>query len=210
MVDIETRVRIKIEEYNPDGELGKTASSFLDEISINYGNVKKHSMGTAILAEEVAERLKKDKKAAFFSGLLHDFGKKFLDKKLFDGHKITDEEYQKIKTHAILGFEALKDVHLFIALCAGLHHALYKNGYGLTIKDFPENLSLATIIKVLEIAKIVSICDFTHANTNRKDDIRDGSNKNSNNLYEMLIEKHPNSLAVIETAIAVNKELIFN
>ena len=91
-----------------------------------------------------------DKKAAFFAGLLHDVGKIVLPADLFDGHNISAEEYARVKEHAIAGFRVLMQFHYFTALCAGLHHALYKKGYGLAIDDFPKEWGLETIKKVLE------------------------------------------------------------
>jgi HD-like signal output (HDOD) protein len=208
-LNLENRVRRKIKKYKPKGKLAETAIIFLETSAINHSSVKYHSMGTALLSEDVARIRKKDKKAAFFAGLLHDYGKIFLPKDLFDGHDITDEEYQEVKRHAMIGFWALENRHLFIAMCVGLHHALYDKGYGLTIRDFPNNLGAGTVEKVLKIAAIVSICDFINSFTTRTTKIKDGSDKISNNLEEMLMEKYPNDLGVVKDALFVLKKSNF-
>ena len=134
---LSTIIQKKIKTYDPKNELGHTAKVFLALCGINHNEVKGHVERVALLAEATAIRMKKDAKAAFFAGLLHDIGKLILPAPLFDGHNINTAEYAEVKTHALAGFEVLKDLHAFVALCAGFHHALYATGYGLTIKDFP-------------------------------------------------------------------------
>jgi len=144
------KVKKRIESYSPKGGLDQTSLIFLQISKINHAHVKSHMERVALLADETAKKLKKDNKAAFFGGLLHDVGKIILPYQLFDGHNIDSAEYVEVKTHALAGFEALKDLHLFVAFCAGAHHALYKNGYGLTVEDFPSEWGIETIKKVLE------------------------------------------------------------
>lgn len=198
------RVSNRIDTYDPEGNLGQTAKVFL-ALYESQPKTKRHVESVALLSEAVAVKLSHDAKAAFFGGLLHDAGKIVLPSDLFDGHNIDKEEYERVKTHAIRGFEALKELHLFTALCAGLHHNLYNAGYGLAIKDFPQEWNLATVKKVLDISMIISICDFIDAYTHRKTKIQDGSDAHTDNLEEMLKEKYPNDILIIKTALAVGK-----
>jgi len=194
----------KIDTYEPRGGLEHTARLFLALSGVNHRQVKGHIERVALLAEAVAVKLQKDAKATFFAGLLHDVGKIILPADLFDGHNIDAKEYAKVKEHAMGGFEVLKQFHHFTALCAGLHHALYKKGYGLTMDDFPAEWGLETIKKVLEISAIISICDFIDAFTHRKTKIKDGSDKGSPDLREMLREKYPNDHLMIDIALREN------
>jgi putative nucleotidyltransferase with HDIG domain len=198
-----TLVQRKIEHYNTLGDLNHTARLFLAFSEVNHESTKGHVENVALLSESTAKILRKDEKAAFFAGLLHDIGKMFLPSSLFDGHDISTDEYNQIKEHAKLGFKALKKFHLFIALCAGLHHNLYKAGYGLNLGDFPSNWSPVTIKKLLEISVIISICDFIDAYTNRKTKLKDGSDKieGTVTLKKMLYTKYPNDLEVIDAAL---------
>lgn len=198
-------VRKKIKEYDPKGGLDHTALFFLALASVNHNSVKQHVERVALLSEAVALRMQKDTKATFFAGLLHDIGKILLPSELFEDRDITAEEYERIKTHAIASFEVLKDFHGFTAICAGLHHALYKAGYGLTIDDFPKYFSLAVIKKILEISAIISIVDFIDAYTHRKTKIKDGSDKGGKSLKEMLFAKYPDDKQVVEIALEENK-----
>lgn len=198
-------VNAKVDAYNPRGGLSQTAKFFLALISINHGETREHCERVALLAEAVAERMKKDKKAAFFAGLLHDTGKLVLPAPLFDGHNISAAEYAHVKEHAIAGFRALRGLHSFTALCAGLHHNLYKAGYGLTLSDFPKEWSMATIKKVLEISAIISICDFIDAFTHRATKILDGPK--GPDLRTMLVEKYSDDETIVDLALRANEEM---
>jgi putative nucleotidyltransferase with HDIG domain len=206
---IETLVFRKIDEYKPKGELAHTAKMFLSISSVKHNKVKGHVERVALMAEKVAKILKYDSKAAFFAGLMHDIGKLVLPYSLFEDKDITPQEYNEIKSHAIAGYKMLKNKHMFTALCAGLHHALYESGYGLTIADFPRNWNPKLIRKVLDVAAIVSICDFIDAFTHRHTKILDGSDKKPGHLEDMLKAKYPDDQGIIEAALRVSNERIF-
>jgi hypothetical protein len=100
-------------------------------------------------------------------------------------------------------FKALQKFHLFVALCAGFHHNLYKAGYGLTVDMFPKEWSPATIKKVLDISTIISICDFVDAFTHRDTKIKDGSDQGQAepDLKDMLYNKYPNDMLIVDTVL---------
>jgi len=204
---VSTKVQKKIKQYSPQGGLDQTAKIILSLIGVNHPQVKDHKENVALLAEAVAKKLRKDAKAAFFAGLLHDTGKLTEDGDLFDGHNITQEEYEKVKRHVEEGYEALKDHHLFIAFCAGFHHNMYYGGYGLTAKDLPGHWHMGTVKKVLEISAIISICDFIDAFSHRKTTLKDGSDKKAPDLKGMLYAKYPEDHMIIDIAMQMNKKL---
>lgn len=191
----------KINQYDVKGNLAHTSKFFLALCSINHLTTKEHMERVALLAEKVAKKLRKDVKATFFAGLLHDVGKITLPADLFDGYNIDSEKYEQVKAHAINSFNALKDFHLFSALVAGLHHNTYSSGYGITVKDFPKNFSVKTIKKVLDIAVIVSVCDFVDAFKNRKTEIKDGTQGPT--LKDMLYNKYPDDTEVVDVVLSI-------
>lgn len=195
-------IKKKIRSYAPKGGIDQTALFFLNLCSIRHQNVEGHCERVALAAEAVAKKLGKDAKATFFAGIFHDVGKLTLPADLFSGREITDEEYVEIKTHARAAFLALQNQHMFVALCAGLHHAMYRNGYGLTIRDFPKEFSPATAKKILEISTIISICDFIDAYRYRKSGIRDGSDASTPDLKQMLYAKYPCDQLAINLALS--------
>lgn len=209
----ETLIKKKIQAYNPKGGLAQTAFMFLALAEINHRSTKAHVERVALLAEATAKKLKKDTKAAFFAGLLHDVAKLTLPMNLFDGHNISPEEYALVKKHAMDGFRVLKDLHLFTGLCAGVHHNLYKAGYGLTAEDFPSNWSPATIKKVLDTSMNVSVCDFVEAFTSRSTKILDGSGRidplvPAPDLKSMLYSKYPEEQQLVDIVLELREKVL--
>jgi hypothetical protein len=198
----------KIADYKPKGDLDGSAKFFLNLCKVKHPDVRNHVERVSLLSEAVAKRFGKDAKAAFFAGLLHDVGKLLLPYSLFDGHNISAEEYDLVKKHAMDGFLAIKDMHHFTALCAGLHHSLSQKGYGLTTADFPLSWSPATIKKVLEISTFVSVADFIDAFTHRTTKIKDGSDSKTSDLAGMLKGKYPDDHLAIDVALEENQVIL--
>jgi putative nucleotidyltransferase with HDIG domain len=194
-------IRNKISKYKPKNGLDHIATFFISLSSIKHGNVTGHVERVALLSEAVAKKLKLDTKLAFFAGLMHDVGKIVLPFNLFDGHNITKKEYEEVKKHAIYGSEMLSNTYLFTSLCCGLHHAVYQNGYGLTLNDFPENVNVNILKKTLTISTIVSICDFIEAFTHRNTKLHSSSGLIPKNLRQLLYEKYPYDTYKVDIAL---------
>ena len=203
MRNFHQKVQDRINFYHPSGGLDNSSRLFIHMAAVRHPEVRNHCERVGLLAEAVASKLEIDPKAAFFAGLLHDIGKVLMPSELFDGHNIDAAEYALVKDHAFDGFNLLKEMHLFTALCCGAHHAMYKAGYGLTQEDFPKDWSLNSIKKMLEISTIVSVCDFTDAFTNRKTEIKDGTM--GTDLASMLESKYPNDPLIVRTALKAAK-----
>ena len=71
-----------------------------------------------------------------------------------------------------------------------MHHALNEDGYGITLKDFPNNFRARTKRKALNITTIVSICDFIDAYNYRGTSPKDHPDRDSK-LIEILKKKYP-------------------
>ena len=208
---IENKVLREIKKHKPRGNLAHTAKIVLVALALSkIPGLKGHSERVALLSKEVAKRLKKDTNAAFYAGLFHDYGKVLLEKKLFDGHDINDKEYTEIKKHAVLGYRFFRDInHLFIALCVGMHHALYEDGYGITFRNFPNNFGARTKKKIYDIAAIVSICDFIDAYNYRGTKLKNHPDRDSK-LVKILKKKYPDDHLTIEFALKAWKDLKLN
>lgn len=198
----------RIKKYCPKGGLDNTTRVLLDLMSISHLPVKEHSERVALMVEAVAIKKKKDAKAAFFSALLHDIGKITEEKHLFDGRNITAEEYAEVKKHAIAGAIALKRAHLFTAYSGpGFHHAIYQNGYGFEVKDFPKNWQPKTVKKSLEISAFIGVCDDIDASMTRKTIMKDADGS-ALSLKERLEKKFPDDVEVIRFALEEAKKII--
>ena len=199
-IELDKIIDERIERYNSRGNIDVTSKFLLQMMRMKHPLVKEHSQRVALLGEAYANTFigascDYDPKAIFYAGLFHDIGKIFLPYTLFEGQNITTEEYALVKQHSVLGFESLKEHHLFVSIVAGCHHNMYDNGYGLTIDDFPKDWKLTTIQKVLSISSIISVCDFIDAYNTRKTTIKDGSTSGAS-LDEIIKEKYKGTIFV--------------
>jgi hypothetical protein len=205
--EIHKIVQQKIKEYQPKNGLDSVSLFLLNLSQAKHPEVKYHIERVALLSESTAKICDIESKSSFFAGLFHDIGKIVLPYHLFKSDVIiSPEEYSEIKTHALEGFKILQEQYMFTSLCAGAHHAMYENGYGLSLSEFPSNIGLATAKKILDISMIVSIADFVDAFCHRKTKILDGSDK-SDNLKDMLENKYPNDKKMVQYVLNAFKKL---
>lgn len=115
-----------------------------------------HSDRVARIAVRLAKELNCDAetiKTIYFSGLLHDIGKIGInDEVLRKPGKLTDEEFEHIKTHVLIGYRILADLRkLSHMLPVVLHHHESWDGTG-----YPHGLAAEGIPY---LARIVAVAD---------------------------------------------------
>lgn len=97
-----------------------------------------------------------------YTALLHDIGKIGIPEEIINKpSKLTDEEYQVIKTHPVIGSNILKEITEIpdIAIGARWHHERYDG------KGYPDGLKGTGIP---EIARIIGVADAYDAMTSRR------------------------------------------
>lgn len=115
-----------------------------------------HSSRVAEYSREIARRAGKsadEQKKIYFMGLLHDIGKIGVpDDILNKPGKLTDAEYEAIKSHSMTGYRILRNMTAFRALAAGArwHHEKY-DGSG-----YPDGLAGE---RIPEEARIIGVAD---------------------------------------------------
>lgn len=121
-----------------------------------------HSLNVSIICNVFGKWLKysqEDLKLLTVAGLLHDIGKLSIDPKIIKKPgKLTDEEFNMIKQHPVLGFNLLKKkgVDSRILSAALMHH---KKCDGSGYPNLPPSVPLT------DFAKIVTIADIYEAMT---------------------------------------------
>lgn len=124
-----------------------------------------HSLNVSLICSIFAGWLKMPKEEVRVltqAGLLHDIGKMLIPKHIISKpSRLTEDEYEEMKTHSIKGYQALKDMNLDIRVkyAALMHHEKcdgsgYPNG-------FKSN-------QIEEFSKIVAIADVYDAMTSNR------------------------------------------
>lgn len=124
-----------------------------------------HSINVALISNTMAKWLnfgKKDIETATLCGLLHDIGKLAIPKEvMFKTEKLTDEEFEIIRSHTTKGYNILQssDINIHIKMTAIMHHERCDgSGYPMSIKGD----------QIDRFAKIVMIADVYDAMTSAR------------------------------------------
>lgn len=125
-----------------------------------------HSVAVCALMIALARQLKLDEeqtRAAGMAGLLHDVGKMWIPLNVLNKPgKLTDEEFDLVKSHPMAGFKALQEgqnVHpIALDVCLHHHEKTDGSGYPKGLKD--EEISL--------FAKMGAVCDVYDAITSNR------------------------------------------
>lgn len=142
----------------------KNALNLLATTKIHENYVYHHSINVSIYACQLAIEnglpLKNIEEIGL-GAMLHDLGKVYIPLEILNKPgKLTDEEFEQVKSHCELGFETLRKIHeipLTVAHCALQHHERI-DGLG-----YPRGLRDDEIHKY---AKIISVVDVFDAVTN--------------------------------------------
>ncbi|MCR5536968.1 MAG: response regulator [Succinivibrio sp.] len=98
----------------------------------------------------------------FYAGLLHDIGKIGINEQIINKHsKLTDEEYETIKTHPTIGWQILSLIKINPTLSIGAHyhHERYDG------KGYPEGLKGDQIPR---LARIICVADTYDSMTSKR------------------------------------------
>ncbi len=124
-----------------------------------------HSTRVAEYSREIARRAgfaTKEQNDIYMMGLLHDVGKIGIPDSIINKPaKLTDEEYEVIKSHPVMGAKILKNITEFPQLTVGArwHHERYDGkGYpdGITGEEIPQE------------ARIIAVADAYDAMSSRR------------------------------------------
>lgn len=124
-----------------------------------------HSARVARYAREIAARMGKspeEQDEIYTMGLLHDIGKIGVPESIINKNgRLTDEEFETIKTHPAMGYDILKNVKELPTLAVGArwHHERYDG------RGYPDRLSGEEI--PLE-ARIIGVADAYDAMTSNR------------------------------------------
>ena len=134
----------------------QTATALVNAIDAKDEYSRGHSQRVAEYSRELAYLLGKSEEECieiYYAGLLHDVGKiGIADKILNKKGKLTEEEYEVIKTHPGMGKQILSGIseYPYLSIGANHHHERYDG------KGYPDKLKGTDIP---EIARIIAVAD---------------------------------------------------
>lgn len=161
IIDVEKELQ-RNKAKNKNSKYSTRISAILDALTSKYDDEKLHSEQVKPLCKKVGESLGLNKKAIdnlMMAGHLHDIGKIAIPEEvLHKPGRLTDEEYDIVKTHAEIGYRILNAVDEYeeIALATLYHHERYDG------KGYPKGLSGEDIPL---ISRIISVVDAYEAMT---------------------------------------------
>lgn len=150
--------------------LSQTAEALAEAIDAKDSYTKGHSSRVAKYSAMIAEAAGKTKDECdeiYLIALLHDVGKIAVPGSIINKPgRLTDEEYEIIKTHPTRGKEILEKISISpnLAIGAHYHHERYDG------KGYPEGLKGE---EIPEIARIIAVADTYDAMTSKRS-YRDG------------------------------------
>ena len=134
-------------------------------VDVNDPYTAGHSRRVAQYSRMIAECMGYSGKALeeiYCAGLIHDVGKLGIDNQIINKQgKLSDEEYEEIKKHPLMGYEILKKISIRgnFAYGAKWHHERVDG------KGYPDGLSGEDIP---EIARIIAVADAYDAMTSKR------------------------------------------
>lgn len=143
----------------------QTATSLVNAIDAKDEYSRGHSLRVAEYSKKIAQQLGKNEtecKEIYYAALLHDVGKIGIpDNILCKNGRLTDDEYEVIKKHSVMGRQILSGIseYPYLSIGANFHHERYDGrGYPKKLKgnDIPE------------IARIISVADAYDAMTSNR------------------------------------------
>lgn len=155
-------VKYIMQELNDHPEL----MSILSDVCVHDSYIFTHSLNVTLYSLAVGMELKlkpQQLEAIGLGALMHDIGKVAVPKEiLLKPGKLTNDEFELIKTHASEGFEILRNtdsVPLLVAHCAFQHHErMDGSGYPRGIRES----------EIHDYAKIIAVADVFDAVTSNR------------------------------------------
>ncbi|HAG70493.1 MAG TPA: histidine kinase [Lachnospiraceae bacterium] len=143
----------------------ETAEALASAIDAKDRYTNGHSRRVAEYSEKIAREAGKSEEECekvYFAALLHDVGKIGVPLEILSKNgRLTDEEFERIKQHPVVGGQILSSIHNspWLSVGARYHHERY-NG-----KGYPEGLAGENIP---EIARIIAVADAYDAMTSNR------------------------------------------
>jgi putative nucleotidyltransferase with HDIG domain len=131
-------------------------SGLLRTLSIRDPRAARHAAAVAAFARDIAREAgmsDEEQELAHTAGLLHDIGNFALSDRVFErGRVLTDEDWDAIRQHPVLGADMLRDLGLYgpVAEIVRAHHERVDG------RGYPDRLKAD---RIPELAKIIAVAE---------------------------------------------------
>ena len=157
----------ELNEMNHELELlsNEAFEAIAKAVDVNDPYTAGHSRRVAKYSKMLAEQLEysdKELEEIYCAGLIHDVGKLGIDNQIINKNgKLSNEEYEEIKKHPLMGYEILRNISIRgnFAYGAKWHHERI-DGQG-----YPDGISGE---EIPIIARIIAVADAYDAMTSRR------------------------------------------
>ncbi len=162
-VRFQTR-KLKKQQKETMALIGEITEAFAKVIDMKDKYTNGHSIRVAENTRKLAVELGCDEETVekyYRIALLHDIGKIGVPPEVLNKPgKLTDEEFETIKSHTSLGYEALKQIHIMpeLAIGARSHHERPDG------KGYPQHLKGEEIPRVAQIIAVADCFDAMYSN----------------------------------------------
>ncbi len=166
LINFQSKLYQKEEEQkNVQRLFSQTATALANAIDAKDKYTHGHSSRVAEYSKKIAERAGKSPaecEEIYYVALLHDVGKIGVPEAIISKEgKLTEEEFDLIKQHPVMGAQILKSIteYPYLSIGANFHHERYDG------KGYPQKLKGSDIP---EIARIISVADAYDAMTSKR------------------------------------------
>ncbi len=143
----------------------QTTEALANAIDAKDTYTRGHSTRVAFYSQKIAKEAglsEEECKEVYFAALLHDIGKIGIRHDIINkAGRLTNEEYEQIKSHSVLGSKILSSIKNapFLSIAAHYHHERY-DGHG-----YPDGLAGE---QIPQIARIIAVADSYDAMTSKR------------------------------------------
>ena len=134
-------------------------SGLLRTLSIRDPRAARHAAAVAAFARDIAREAgmsAEDQELAHTAGLLHDIGNFALSDRVFErGRVLTDEDWDAIRQHPVLGADMLRDLGIYgpVAEIVRAHHERVDG------RGYPDRLKADAIPAIAKIIAVAEVYD---------------------------------------------------
>ncbi|MBI2462980.1 MAG: HD domain-containing protein [Candidatus Spechtbacteria bacterium] len=188
-----------LQELSVNAEHALQLDRLVEELREHDSATVYHCLRVATLAYEVGVELNLSPAALFYAGLLHDFGKLSVPRKVLakSGIAFSSDDFQLVKGHPLYGYQFLKDRYPFSAEILLRHHYFQRNRYPDPLPMLDTKYSAAETMLIERCAQILALVDFYDAFRTRGQ-----RSQTDSTVFEALMEEYPEERATIECLFA--------